>query len=115
MHKKEVLEKFQYRKTVVDCFNTWRSLYVGVIFVVSSVFIFIILLYKFFSVVESFAWTSIFYVYLLISVNCYDMILHSVKIIKTYRLKQNVEYARLHNLKLNFKESVQRLNFDFKF
>ena len=115
MHKNEVLKKLQYRKTVVDCFNTWRSAYIGGIFVISSILTFTILLIKTFSLIESFAWTLFFYVYLMIAVYSYDMILHSIKIIKTFRLKQNIEYSRLNSLKLNFKESVQKLNLDFNF
>jgi hypothetical protein len=112
LHKKEVLEKLQYRKTVVDCFNTWRSAYIGTIVVGLSFFVYLIFLISTFSLILAFVWTCLLQIYCLLSVYSYDMIVHSIQIYRTFRLKDTENFEKLCSLKRTFIQELKKLNLE---
>lgn len=106
-HRTDVLRKLEYRKTAVDCINTWRITYSMVGILVASLTVVAIYFLATFSIYNSMIVGLLSPVYIAFSASSIHFLRHAKKVLQAYKFQDHEKLFSFIKLRNLFKISVQ--------
>lgn len=106
-YEKDVLVKLPYRKCTIDCFATWRLVFICLIIPACVLLVFCFLVFYLGSISGAILGTMVAVVYASSAVFALDMIKHAKKVVKRFKIGDSEEINQLDRLKAFFIEDIK--------